>query len=617
MSNQPKRNGPKFGPGGMHGMRGGEKAKDFKGTLGKLFKYLRPYYFRLVIVVIFASASTVFAIVGPKILAKATDKLSEGIMAKVAGTGGIDFDYIGQIILILVGLYLISALFSYIQGFITSTISQRVAYDLRTSISQKMDRMPLSYFDKHTSGDILSRVTNDIDTIAQSLNQSMSQVITSTVTVIGIFIMMLTISPVMTLIAVCVLPVSMVLIGLVMKRSQKYFARQQAAIGDVNGHIEEMYGGHNVVKAFNGEAASVEQFNEYNDNLYESAWKSQFFSGLMQPITGFVGNVGYVAVCLLGGVLAGGGSITIGDIQAFIQYVRQFNQPITQLAQTMNMLQSTAAAAERVFEFLGEEELEPETPKVTADEVAKVEGSVTFADVNFGYLKDQTIINDFSLHVHAGQTVAIVGPTGAGKTTIVKLLMRFYELNSGSILIDGKDIRDFGRQDLRSLFGMVLQDTWLFNGTIKENLMYGKLDASDEEVKEACKVAYVDHFVQTLENGYETMINEESSNISQGQKQLLTIARAFLKDPKILILDEATSSVDTRTEVLIQKGMEKLMEGRTSFVIAHRLSTIRDADTIIVMKDGDIVELGNHDSLLAKDGFYASLYRSQFEGSDE
>ena len=617
MSNQPKRNGPKFGPGGMHGMRGGEKAKDFKGTLGKLFKYLRPYYFRLVIVVIFASASTVFAIVGPKILAKATDKLSEGIMAKVAGTGGIDFDYIGQIILILVGLYLISALFSYIQGFITSTISQRVAYDLRTSISQKMDRMPLSYFDKHTSGDILSRITNDIDTIAQSLNQSMSQVITSTVTVIGIFIMMLTISPVMTLIAVCVLPVSMVLIGLVMKRSQKYFARQQAALGDVNGHIEEMYGGHNVVKAFNGEAASVEQFNEYNDNLYESAWKSQFFSGLMQPITGFVGNVGYVAVCLLGGVLAGGGSITIGDIQAFIQYVRQFNQPITQLAQTMNMLQSTAAAAERVFEFLGEEELEPETPKVTADEVAKVEGSVTFADVNFGYLKDQTIINDFSLHVHAGQTVAIVGPTGAGKTTIVKLLMRFYELNSGSILIDGKDIRDFGRQDLRSLFGMVLQDTWLFNGTIKENLMYGKLDASDEEVKEACKVAYVDHFVQTLENGYETMINEESSNISQGQKQLLTIARAFLKDPKILILDEATSSVDTRTEVLIQKGMEKLMEGRTSFVIAHRLSTIRDADTIIVMKDGDIVELGNHDSLLAKDGFYASLYRSQFEGSDE
>ena len=618
MSNNQKRNGPKFGPGGMHGMRGsGEKAKDFKGTLGKLFKYLKPYYVKLVIVLIFASASTVFAIVGPKILAKATDKLGEGIMAKVNGSGGIDFEYIAYIIWILVGLYLLSAVFSYIQGFITSTISQKVAYDLRMSISTKMDRMPFSYFDRHTSGDILSRVTNDIDTIAQSLNQSMSQVITSSVMVVGIFIMMLTISPQMTLIAICVLPVSIILIGLVMKRSQKYFARQQQALGDVNGHIEEMYGGHNVVKAFNGEEASVKQFNEFNDSLYESAWKSQFFSGLMQPITMFIGNVGYVAVCLLGGVLAGGGNITIGDIQAFIQYVRQFNQPITQLAQTMNMLQSTAAAAERVFEFLGEEELELETPKVGSQDVAKINGSVTFADVKFGYLKNRTIINDFNLHVHAGQTVAIVGPTGAGKTTIIKLLMRFYELNSGSIYIDGIDIRDFGRKDLHSLFGIVLQDTWLFNGTIKENLMYGKLNASDQEVKEACKVAYADHFIQTLEDGYDTIINEESSNISQGQKQLLTIARAFLKDPKILILDEATSSVDTRTEVLIQRGMEKLMEGRTSFVIAHRLSTIRDADTIIVMKDGDIVELGNHDSLLAKDGFYASLYRSQFEGISE
>ena len=616
MSNNQRRNGPKFNPG-MHGMRGGgEKAKDFKGTIAKLFRYLKPYYFKLVIVIIFAAASTVFSIVGPKILAKATDKLSEGIMAKVSGTGGIDFEYIGYIIWILVGLYLVSALFSYIQGFITSTISQRVAYDLRTSISKKMDRMPLSYFDRHTSGDILSRVTNDIDTIAQSLNQSMSQVITSSVTVVGIFIMMLSISPQMTIIAVCVLPVSMLLISIVMKRSQKYFAKQQQALGDVNGHIEEMYGGHNVVKAFNGEEASVKQFDEYNDSLYESAWKSQFFSGLMQPITNFVGNVGYVAVCLLGGVLAGGGNISIGDIQAFIQYVRQFNQPISQLAQTMNMLQSTAAAAESVFEFLDEEELEKETPKITKDELEKIKGSVTFADVNFGYLKDQTIINDFSLHVHSGQTVAIVGPTGAGKTTIVKLLMRFYELNGGTIFIDGKDIRDFARKDLRSLFGMVLQDTWLFNGTIKENLMYSKLDASDQEVQEACKVAYVDHFVQTLEDGYDTVINEESSNISQGQKQLLTIARAFLKDPKILILDEATSSVDTRTEVLIQKGMERLMEGRTSFVIAHRLSTIRDADTIIVMKDGDIVELGNHESLLEKDGFYASLYRSQFEGLD-
>lgn len=611
MSSQ-KRNGPKFGHGGMRGNN--EKAKDFKGTLTKLFKYLRPYYFKLVVVILFAAASTVFSIVGPKILAKATDKLSEGVLAKVAGTGGIDFEYIGHIIFILVCLYLVSALFSYIQGFITSTVSQRIAFDLRTSISKKMDRMPLSYFDRHTSGDILSRVTNDIDTIAQSLNQSMSQVITSSVTVVGIFIMMLSISPIMTLIAVCVLPVSIILIGFVMKHSQKYFARQQTALGDVNGHIEEMYGGHNVVKAFNGEEASVKQFNEYNDVLYESAWKSQFFSGLMQPITGFVGNVGYVAVCLLGGMLASGNTITIGDIQAFIQYVRQFNQPISQLAQTMNMLQSTAAAAERVFEFLDEEELAQETPKITSEEVSNIEGSVTFADVNFGYLKDQTIIHNFSLHVHSGQTVAIVGPTGAGKTTIVKLLMRFYELNKGSIMIDGKDIRDFSRHDLRSLFGMVLQDTWLFNGTIKENLVYGKLDASDEEIQEACKIAYVDHFVQTLENGYETIIDEESSNISQGQKQLLTIARAFLKNPKILILDEATSSVDTRTEVLIQKGMEKLMEGRTSFVIAHRLSTIRDADTIIVMKDGDIVELGNHDDLIAKNGFYASLYRSQFEG---
>ena len=465
MSNQ-KRNGPKFGHGGMRGNN--EKAKDFKGTLTKLFKYLRPYYFKLVVVILFAAASTVFSIVGPKILAKATDKLSEGVLAKVAGTGGIDFEYIGHIIFILVCLYLVSALFSYIQGFITSTVSQRVAFDLRTSISKKMDRMPLSYFDRHTSGDILSRVTNDIDTIAQSLNQSMSQVITSSVTVVGIFIMMLTISPIMTLIAVCVLPVSIILIGFVMKHSQKYFARQQTALGDVNGHIEEMYGGHNVVKAFNGEEASVKQFNEYNDVLYESAWKSQFFSGLMQPITGFVGNVGYVAVCLLGGMLASGNTITIGDIQAFIQYVRQFNQPISQLAQTMNMLQSTAAAAERVFEFLDEEELAQETPKITSEEVSNIEGSVTFADVNFGYLKDQTIIHNFSLHVHSGQKVAIVGPTGAGKTTIVKLLMRFYELNKGSIMIDGKDIRDFSRHDLRSLFGMVVQDRWICNGTIKE-----------------------------------------------------------------------------------------------------------------------------------------------------
>lgn len=605
--------GPRFGPPGG-AMHGGEKAKNLKGTLGKLVKYLKPYYFKIITVIIFAAGSTIFTIVGPKILAKATDKLSEGIMAKVSNTGGVDFTYIGQIILTLIGLYLISTLFSYIQGWIISGVSQRIAFDLRESLSQKMSKIPLSYFDKHSSGDILSRVTNDIDTIAQSLNQSMSQVITATVTVIGILIMMLTINIPMTIMAVCVLPISIILIGLIMKRSQKYFTAQQKNLGDINGHIEEMYGGHQVVKAFNGEAESVEQFMEYNDSLYASGWKSQFFSGLMQPITNFVGNIGYVGVCLVGGFLAGGGSISIGDIQAFIQYVRQFNQPIAQLAQTMNMLQSTAAAAERVFEFLEEEELEKETPTITTSEVEKIDGSVTFDHVNFGYDANQTIINDFSMHVHAGQTVAIVGPTGAGKTTIVKLLMRFYELNGGSIMIDGQDIRDFSRADLRSLFGMVLQDTWLFNGTIEENLKYGKLDASEEEVKKACKMAYVDHFVQTLEDGYQTVLDEESSNISQGQKQLLTIARAFLKDPKVLILDEATSSVDTRTEVLIQKGMEKLMEGRTSFVIAHRLSTIRDADTIIVMKDGDIVELGNHDSLLESNGFYASLYQSQFEG---
>lgn len=615
MSNERRRQGPR-GPMGR-GMRGnGEKAKNFKGTLKKLFVYLKPYYFKLAVVIIFAVGSTIFTIVGPKILAKATDKLSEGIMAKVSNTGGIDFDYIGMICLILVGFYLVSALFSFIQGFITSSISQKVTYDLRSSLSKKMSRMPLSYFDRHSSGDTLSRVTNDIDTIAQSLNQSLSQVITSSVTVVGIFIMMLTISVKMTLIAVLVLPLSMLLIMFVMKHSQKYFSRQQKSLGDVNGHIEEMYGAHDVVKAFNGEEDSVKTFNEYNDALYDSAWKSQFLSGLMQPLSNFVGNLGYVSVCLLGGFLAGGNTITIGDIQAFIQYVRQFNQPIAQLAQTMNMLQSTAAAAERVFEFLEEEELEPETVKIETDEVEKLNGSVTFNQVNFGYLPEKTIIHDFNMHVHAGQTVAIVGPTGAGKTTIVKLLMRFYELNKGSIMIDGHDIKDFSRHDLRSLFGMVLQDTWLFHGTIKENLMYGKLDASDEEVKNACEMAYVDHFVNTLEDGYDTVLDEETSNISQGQKQLLTIARAFLKDPKILILDEATSSVDTRTEVLIQKGMEKLMEGRTSFVIAHRLSTIRDANTIIVMKDGDIVEIGNHDELLEKGGFYASLYQSQFEGSE-
>lgn len=605
------------GPMGKGPKGPAEKAKDFKGTIKKLFVYLRPYYIKFVFVIIFAAGSTVFSIYGPKVLAKATDKLSEGILAKISHTGGIDFDAIFIILITLAGIYLLSALFNYVQGFITSGISQRVAYDLRKNLSEKMDRLPLSYFDKHSSGDTLSRVTNDIDTIAQSLNQSMSQIISSTVTLIGVFIMMVSISIPMTLMAICVLPISLICVTQITKRSQRYFIAQQSHLGAVNGHIEEMYGAHNVVKAFNGEEESVKTFEMHNDNLYESAWKSQFYSGLMQPITGFIGNLGYVGVCLLGGYFAAKQTISIGDIQAFIQYMRSFNQPITQMAQIMNMLQSTAAAAERVFEFLEEEELEEEKVLVSKEEVEDIDGSVTFADVHFGYTPEKTIINNFSMHVHAGQTVAIVGPTGAGKTTIVKLLMRFYELNGGSILIDGKDIRDFSRHDLRSLFGMVLQDTWLFGGTIKENLKYGKLDATDEEVQEACRLAYADHFIQTLENGYDTVLNEESSNISQGQKQLLTIARAFLKDPKILILDEATSSVDTRTETLIQNGMDKLMEGRTSFIIAHRLSTIRDANTIIVMKDGDIVELGNHDELMKQNGFYANLYQSQFERSEE
>lgn len=601
-------------PMGMGRGRGNnEKAKDLGGTLKKLLAYLKPYHFKICFVMVFAVCSTIFNIIGPKVLAKATDKLSEGIMAKVANTGGIDFNYIVKILLILVVLYAASSLFSYIMSWIISGVSQDAAFSLRKDISEKMNRLPLSYFDKHTSGDILSRVTNDIDTIAQSLNQSLSTLISNVVTLVGIFIMMLTISWQMTLIAVVVLPVSMTLMRLVMKHSQKYFTQQQNSLGDVNGHIEEMYGGHQVVKAFNGEEKSVEQFEQYNESLYTSAWKSQFFGSLMMPISNFIGNIGYVGVCIIGGILAGSKTITIGDIQAFIQYVRQFNQPISQIAQAANLLQSTGAAAERVFEFLEEEELTEDSATLTTEEVQNMKGAVTFADVHFGYNPDKIIINDFSLHVHAGQKVAIVGPTGAGKTTIIKLLMRFYELNGGSIMIDGEDITKMKRSDLRSLFGMVLQDTWLFNGTIMDNLKYGRLDATDEEVKKACVSAHVDHFIHTLSDGYNTMINEESSNISAGQKQLLTIARAFLKDPKILILDEATSSVDTRTELLIQQGMDELMKNRTSFVIAHRLSTIRDADTIIVMRDGDIVEIGNHEGLLKENGFYATLYRSQFE----
>lgn len=597
--------------------RGTEKAKDFSGTFARLFRYLKPYYWSLLAVIIFAIASTVFSIIGPKILSKATDKLIAGISAKIQNTGGIDFTYINKILLLLLGLYLLSMLFNYVQSWITSGISQKVAYSLRKDISEKIDRLPLSFFDKHASGDILSRITNDVDTIAQSLNQSMAQIITSTVTVVGVVIMMFTISWQLTLIALAILPVTFGILGMVMSRSQKYYIGQQKALGDADGHIEEMYGAHQIVQAFNGEAASVATFKKYNDELYTSGWKSQFFGSLMMPISNLVGNIGYVGICIAGGFLAVNSVVTIGDIQAFIQYVKSFTQPITQMAQIINLLQSTAAASERVFDFLEAEEMPEEVVEISTEEVAKLPSNVTFDHVRFGYNPNKIIIKDFSLDVSAGQKIAIVGPTGAGKTTLVKLLMRFYELNSGKITIGGQDISKMKRSDLRSMFGMVLQDTWLFNGTIKENLRYGKLNASDEELRQAAVDAHADHFIEQMPEGYDSMINEESSNISAGQKQLLTIARAFVKDPKILILDEATSSVDTRTELLIQQGMDRLMQGRTAFVIAHRLSTIRDADSIIVLKDGDIVEVGNHDSLMAKKGFYADLYQSQFEHGEE
>ena len=597
--------------------RGTEKAKDFSGTFARLFRYLKPYYWSLLAVIIFAIASTIFSIIGPKILSKATDKLIAGISAKIQNTGGIDFTYINKILLLLLGLYLLSMLFNYVQSWITSGISQKVAYSLRKDISEKIDRLPLSFFDKHASGDILSRITNDVDTIAQSLNQSMAQIITSTVTVVGVVIMMFTISWQLTLIALAILPVTFGILGMVMSRSQKYYIGQQKALGDADGHIEEMYGAHQIVQAFNGEAASVATFKKYNDELYTSGWKSQFFGSLMMPISNLVGNIGYVGICIAGGFLAVNSVVTIGDIQAFIQYVKSFTQPITQMAQIINLLQSTAAASERVFDFLEAEEMPEEEVEISTEEVAKLPSDVTFDHVRFGYNPDKIIIKDFSLDVSAGQKIAIVGPTGACKTTLVKLLMRFYELNSGKITIGGQDISKMKRSDLRSMFGMVLQDTWLFNGTIKENLRYGKLNASDEKLRQAAVDAHADHFIEQMPEGYDSMINEESSNISAGQKQLLTIARAFVKDPKILILDEATSSVDTRTELLIQQGMDRLMQGRTAFVIAHRLSTIRDADSIIVLKDGDIVEVGNHDRLMAKKGFYADLYQSQFEHGEK
>lgn len=613
---KPNRRGPMGGhgpgPGGPGAMMVGEKPKDFKGTFKKLLNYLGKYKFAIAIVIVFAIASTIFNILGPKILGNATTKIFEGVMNMISGTGeGIDFNYIGQIMLILVCLYLISALFGYLQGFVMSNVSMKVTYNLRRDIQAKINRLPLRYFDKKNHGEVLSHITNDVDAISQSLNQSLTQIITSVTSIIGILIMMFSISWQMSLVALFVLPLSGVFIGFVVKRSQKHFSAQQEYLGNVNGHIEEMYSSHTVMKAFNGEEESIKKFDKYNDKLYSSAWKSQFLSGLMMPVMQFIGNLGYVGICILGGYLAVNGQIAVGDIQAFMQYMRQFTQPIAQVANISNVLQQTIAAAERVFEFLAEEE-EPEDTKTPAS-VEQVEGSVQFEHVHFGYSEDKTIINDFSASIKPGQKVAIVGPTGAGKTTIIKLLMRFYDIQDGAIMIDGTNIKDFTRNDLRSLFGMVLQDTWLYNTTIKENIRYGKLTATDEEVLAAAKAAQVDHFIRTLPDGYNMLLNEEASNVSQGQKQLLTIARAILADPKILILDEATSSVDTRTEVLIQKAMTNLMKGRTSFVIAHRLSTIRDADMILVMKDGDIIEQGNHEELLAKGGFYENLYNSQFE----
>ena len=584
-----------------------ERAKDFKGTLRQLLAAMSRYKLSLIVVVVFAILSTIFNIAGPKILAKATTALATGWIAKLRGVGSIDFAYIGRVLLFLAGMYLFSAAFSFLQGWLMTGLSQKVCYDFRDQINKKINRLPLAYFEKRTVGEVLSRITNDVDTLGQSLNQSVTQLITSVTTMIGVLVMMLSISPKMTLIALLILPVSLVLVLVVVKFSQKYFKAQQATLGVVNGQVEEVYAGHNVIKAFNREAAVLDDFNTANDKLYESAWKSQFLSGLMQPIMSFVGNLGYVAVAIVGSIFAAAGTITIGDIQAFIQYVRNFTQPIQQLSQVSNMLQSMAAAAERVFEFLNEDEEDQ-----LADP-ASIDGQVTFDHVRFGYTPDKTVIHNFSCNVKPGQKVAIVGPTGAGKTTMVKLLMRFYDVDAGAITLNGHNVRDFDRSALREGFGMVLQDTWLFKGTIMENIRYGRLDATDEEVIAAAKAANADHFIRTLPGGYQMELNEDASNVSQGQKQLLTIARTILADNRILILDEATSSVDTRTEQRIQTAMDRLMEGRTSFVIAHRLSTIRDADLILVMRDGDIVEQGTHDELIEAGGFYADLYNSQFE----
>jgi ATP-binding cassette subfamily B protein len=603
--------------GGPHGMvRGGEKARDFKGTMKKLIKYLSVYKFSIISVFILAALSASFSIAGPKILSKAITKIFEGVMDKITGKGtGIDFEYVGKIILILIGLYGLSALFGYLQGWIMSGVAMKVTYRFRKEISEKINRLPLKYFESTNQGEILSRITNDVDTITQTLNQSLTQIITSVTTVVGVLIMMFTINWLMTLVAILIIPLSSLVITFIVKHSQRYFREQQDYLGHVNGHVEEMYGGHNIVKAFNGEKKSIEKFDVLNNTLYGAAWKSQFLTGIMMPLMNVIGNLGYVAVTVLGSWLVIKNAIEVGDIQAFIQYIRSFTQPIAQIANISNILQQTAACAERVFEFLEEVEEVPDNPQPV--KIEDIKGNVEFKNVRFGYRSDKMVINNFSASIKAGQKVAIVGPTGAGKTTIVKLLMRFYDVNEGAILIDGHDIRDFTREDLRSLFGMVLQDTWLYNGTIMDNIRYGRLDATDEEVIKAAKAAYVDHFVKTLPGGYNMVLNEETTNISQGQKQLLTIARAILKDPKILILDEATSSIDTLTEVQIQKAMDYLMKGRTSFIIAHRLSTIRDADLILVMDHGDIVEQGTHEELLKKGGFYANLYNSQFEKEEE
>ena len=587
-----------------------EKAKDFKGSIGKLFAYMKQYHAAVVVVILCAIASTVFSVIGPDILGKATTELSNGLLAKIQGTGSIDFTKIGQILLFVLGLYLLSTLFGFVQGWLMTGVTQKVCYRMRKDISEKIDRMPMAYFESRTYGEVLSRITNDVDTLGQSLNQSITQIITSVATMVGVLVMMLRISPLMTLIAVVILPISVTLISLVVKKSQKYFKQQQEYLGHINGQVEETYAGHTVIQAYNKEKDMVQQFQETNDTLYHSAWKSQFLSGLMQPIMMFVGNLGYAAVALSGGLLAIRGTITIGDIQAFIQYVKNFTQPMQQIAQVLNQVQSMAAASERVFEFLEEAE-EVQTAEHPL-ELANVEGNVDFQHVSFGYQPEQCVIHDFSAKVKSGQKIAIVGPTGAGKTTMVKLLMRFYDVSGGAILLDGHDVRDFDRHKLRESFGMVLQDTWLFQGTIMENIRYGRLDATDEEVIAAAKAAHADSFIRQLPDGYQMELNEDASNVSQGQKQLLTIARAILADNRVMILDEATSSVDTRTEILIQKAMDHLMEGRTSFIIAHRLSTIRNADMILVMKDGDIIEQGTHEELLEKNGFYADLYRSQF-----